>query len=45
MPQVFENLRKLGYAVIRDFNQLRDPNQLNTYSLFQEKNAPTLAQA
>jgi hypothetical protein len=45
MAQVFENLRKLGYAVIRDFNQLRDPNQPNTYSLFQEKNTPTLAQA
>ncbi len=45
MPQVLKNLRKLGYAVIRDFNQLRDPNQLITYSLFQEKNAPTLAQA
>ena len=45
MPEVFENLRKLGYAIIKDFNQLRDPHQLTTYSLFQEKNAPTLAQA
>ncbi len=31
--------------MIRNFNQLRDPNQSNTYSLFQEKNTPTLAQA
>ena len=45
MPEVFENLGKLGYAVIKDFNQLRDSNQLTTYSFFQEKNAPTLAQA
>jgi hypothetical protein len=45
IPEVFENLRKLEYAVIKDFNQLRDPNQLSTYSLFQDKNAPTLEQA
>ena len=43
--EVFQKLRKLGYAVITDFNQLRDPNMLDTYSLFQEKNVPTLAQA
>ena len=45
MIEVFELLRKLGYAVIMDFNQLRDPDELSTYSLFQEKHAPTLAQA
>jgi hypothetical protein len=45
MIEVFELLRKLGYAVINDFNKLCDPNRLNTYSLFQEKNLPPLAQA
>ncbi len=40
MIEVFQKLRKLGYAVITDFNQLRDPNMLDTYSLFQEKNVP-----
>ena len=45
MIEVFELLRKLGYAVIMDFNQLRDPDELSTYSLFQEKHTPTLAQA
>ena len=45
MIEVFQKVRKLGYAVIKDFNQLRDLNMLNTYSLFQEKNVPTLAQA
>jgi hypothetical protein len=45
MIEVFELLRKLGYAVIMDFNQLRDPDEISTYSLFQDKHAPTLAQA
>jgi hypothetical protein len=36
---------KLGYAVITDFNALRDPGSMDTYSLFQANNVPTHAQA
>jgi hypothetical protein len=45
MIEVFHKMRKLGYAVITDFNKLRDTNKRDTYSLFQDKNIPTLSQA
>ncbi len=45
MPDVFERLQTLGYAVVMDYKQLKDPKGTTVYSLFQEQNAPTAEQA
>ncbi len=46
MQEVFQLLQKLDYAVITDYNKLRDKgNLVHTYSMFLPHNAPTLEQA
>ncbi len=43
MPEVLQKMHKLGFALIRDFNVLRDKNDvLNTYSMFEPHNVSTL---
>jgi hypothetical protein len=45
MPDVFERLQTLGFAVVMDYQRLKDPTGTTVYSLFQEQNAPTAEQA
>jgi hypothetical protein len=46
MPEVLDKMYKLGFAVIRDYNKLRDSSDMSsTYSMFDPSNAPTLEQA
>jgi hypothetical protein len=45
MPDVFERLQTLGFAVVMDYQRLKDPTGTTVYSLLQEQNAPTAEQA